>query len=162
MDRLPPPLGRARRRQTLKRAKAGKQPCAGGNGLQVIGFAALRKGKTPMTMVIKASGHQRPAPRIFDPVLAAADRMLDVLPAERARLEAAIANEPFAGNSEREYADALLGQVLVEGFGWGLENDRSLLKRLHAQGLIDVIRTPAGAVFSSPGTRALMRRNEVQ
>ena len=97
---------------------------------------------------------------LFDPVLAAGRRMLDVLPAERARLEAAIAREPYAGTSEREYADALLGQVLVEGFGWGLENDRALLKRLHAQGLIDVIRTPAGAVFSSPVPRMFMRRND--
>jgi hypothetical protein len=86
--------------------------------------------------------------------------MLDILPTERARLEAAIAEEPFAGTSEREYAEALLGQVLVEGFGWGLENNRGLLKRLHAQGLVDVIRTPAGAVFSSSIARGLLRQND--
>jgi hypothetical protein len=98
--------------------------------------------------------------RLFEPVLAAGQRMLDILPTERARLEAAIAEEPFAGTSEREYAEALLGQVLVEGFGWGLENNRGLLKRLHAQGLVDVIRTPAGAVFSSSIARGLLRQND--
>lgn len=95
--------------------------------------------------------------RLFDPVLAAGNRMLNVIPAERARLEAAIVEAEFSGNSEREYADALLGQVIVEGFEWGLKNDRELLRRLHAQGFIDRIRTPAGAVYSSRVARELAR-----
>ena len=75
---------------------------------------------------------------ISESVLAAGRRMLDVLPGERARLEAAIAGPEFTGTSARDYADALLGEVLVEGFGWGLKNDRNLLKRLHVEGFIDL------------------------
>jgi hypothetical protein len=90
--------------------------------------------------------------------LATGLRMLDILPQERTRLEFAIAQGEFLGSSKaREYADALLGQVLVEGFGWNLHNDRQMLRALHEQGLIDRIRTPAGAVFSSPVARRLLR-----
>ena len=66
---------------------------------------------------------------ISESVLATGRRMLDVLPGERARLETAIAGPEFTGTSPRDYADALLGEVLAEGFGWGLQNDRKLLKR---------------------------------
>lgn len=93
---------------------------------------------------------------ICETVLAEGRHMLDVLPGERTRLEAAIDGPEFTGTAQRDYADALLGEVLVEGFGWGLKNDRNLLKRLHLEGFIDRIRTPAGAVFSSPVARSLL------
>jgi hypothetical protein len=93
---------------------------------------------------------------ILGQVLAAGQRMLEMLPEERRRLEAAFATHPLAMHAEREHAEALLGHVYLEGFGWGLKNDRALLQRLQERGLIDRIRTPAGAVFSSRVARGLL------
>jgi hypothetical protein len=94
--------------------------------------------------------------RISGQVLGVGQRMLEVLPKERRRLEAAFATDPLSMHAEREHAEALLGHVYLEGFGWGLKNDRALLQRLQEQGLIDRMRTPAGAVFSSRVARGLL------
>lgn len=59
----------------------------------------------------------------------------------------------------RDYAEALLGGVFLEGFSSerGISNDRNLLKRLYARGSIDRLRSPIGAVFSVHVCRELMK-----
>jgi hypothetical protein len=59
----------------------------------------------------------------------------------------------------RLYAESALGGLLMEGFwsGRGIQNRRPALKRLHAAGLIDRIRTPIGAVYSSRCCRELLK-----
>ena len=86
--------------------------------------------------------------------------MVAALKEERERLMAALAADDGVHDEEvRAYAEALLGGVFLEGFSseWGITNNRDLLKRLHARGFIDRLRSPIGVVFSAPVCRELMK-----
>jgi hypothetical protein len=86
--------------------------------------------------------------------------MVPVLSEERDRLKAALAADGGVHDEEiRDYAEVLLSGVFLEGFSSerGISNNRDLLKRLHARGSIDRVRSPIGAVFSAPVCRVLMK-----
>ena len=86
--------------------------------------------------------------------------MVSALAAERARLIDALLTDGGVHNENvREYAEALLGGVFLEGFPLqnGIANDRQLLKRMHQMGHVDCLRSPFGSVYSAPVCRDLMK-----
>jgi hypothetical protein len=99
-----------------------------------------------------------------DVAVAKGEIMVPAMQREREVLLAAIsADRDIYPEDARLYAEALLGSVALEGFSSGraLQNNRELLRRLHATGAIDRIRTPIGAVFSSHVSRELMKTQAV-
>jgi Fic/DOC family len=91
--------------------------------------------------------------------------MVSALRTERDRLIGALLTDGGVTKEEvRDYAEALLGGVFLEGFSMerGIANDRALLKRMHALGHIDSLRSPFGKVYSAPICRDLMKSSAHQ
>jgi hypothetical protein len=92
--------------------------------------------------------------------MATGNEMVSALRNERDRLIGALASDGGVYSEDvRDYAEALLSGVFLEGFSSerGISNDRELLKRMHALEHVDCIRSPIGAVFSAPICRVLMK-----
>jgi hypothetical protein len=90
--------------------------------------------------------------------------MVPTLLQERERVMTALSTAPELGlENVRLYAESALSGLFLEGFGSGrgIQNCRPALKKLHEAGVIDRIRTPIGAVFSSACCRQLMKGSQV-
>ena len=88
------------------------------------------------------------------------NEMVSALEIERDRLiQALLADGGVQQDDVRDYAEALLGGVFLEGFSMqrGIANDRQLLKRMHQMGHVDSLRSPFGSIYSSRLCRDLMR-----
>jgi hypothetical protein len=88
------------------------------------------------------------------------NEMVSALRTERGRLIDALRSDGGVDDEEcRDYAEALLGGVFLEGFSLerGIANNRALLRRMHALGHIDSLRSPVGKVYSAPICRDLMK-----
>jgi len=85
------------------------------------------------------------------------ERMIDVLEPQRATLAKAFKRQGFSPAAAGSHAEGLLRGVLIEGTPrWaGTGSSRPALRQMAEIGLIDIIRTPIGAVFSVPAVRSL-------
>jgi hypothetical protein len=102
--------------------------------------------------------------RACEVAVAKGEAMVSAMQRERELLIAAIRTDrDVHADDARLYAEALLGSVALEGFSSerGIQNDRELLRRLHAAGAIDRIRTPIGAVYSAAICRELMKTQAI-
>jgi hypothetical protein len=100
---------------------------------------------------------------VFDACAAAISKgneMVSALEIERGRLTQALLADGGAPKEDiRDYAEALLSGIFLEGFSMqrGVANDRPLLNRLHRMGHIDCLRSPFGSVYSAPICRDLLK-----
>ena len=98
--------------------------------------------------------------RACDTAVSIGKAMVSALEQERELLIRALASDGGVHEERiREYAEALLSGVFLEGLSSlrGISHDRELLGRMHELGHLDRIRSPIGAVFSSPVCRDLMK-----